>query len=106
MRLSDAIHPTEVTTPVKQLYYLIQLVITKDVELDQVQASIEAGIVNLAEIFKSESGWELLSRVKHSVAEGRFYSALLFLKKLFPIEQNLLMTSGSQKQQPPASHAA
>ncbi len=95
LRLSDAIHPSEATTPVKQLYYLIQLVISQDIEYAQAEDAIEESIIALKLVFEGTQCEAILHRVKVTIGRGLYYSALLSLKKVVAFEQKIVLANSS-----------
>lgn len=51
LRLRDAIHPEEVTTPVRRVCYIAQLVLSGDVDLPDAKAQILRGMEQLNQVF-------------------------------------------------------
>ena len=91
LRLSDALHPNEVTTPVRRVYYAAQLILSGDVREDVVKPEIIKNIENLRGIFEKLPEVEALDKALKSVENGRYYSVLCALKSLFPVEEAILL---------------
>ncbi len=90
LRCSDAIKPEQATTPVKKLYYGIQLLITGDLPQDaETLAAVEKEITVLETAF-SGIGQDVFRNIKAAMAQNRYYSALCSLKRLVLIENTLL----------------
>ncbi len=90
LRCSDAIKPEQATTPVKKLYYGIQLLITGDLPQDEeTLAAVDKEIAVLETAF-SGIGQDVFSNIKMAMSQNRYYSALCSLKRLVLIENTLL----------------
>ncbi|MFN7054792.1 flagellar biosynthesis repressor FlbT [Hyphomonas sp.] len=89
LRLRDALHPDDVNTPVKRVYYAIQLLITGD--LDEVEGvpSIDAQCRQLLEVF-SPINPDLIPTLRAMLARGNYYSALCHLRQVLTIESELI----------------
>ena len=90
LRLRDAIHPDEATTPVRRVCYTAQLVLSGDLEPEATQVSLLASVEHLMTVFARTEGQEHLRAAAGAIREGRFYVALKFLRALLPIEERLL----------------
>ncbi|WP_425092236.1 flagellar biosynthesis repressor FlbT [Tropicimonas sp. S265A] len=90
LRLKDAIHPDEVTTPVRRVCYSIQLVLSGDAEKDEMKMPILRGIEQLSQVFKdADSRLALDTSTKYAVSEN-YYLALKALRTLLQREERLL----------------
>jgi len=89
LRCADALHPEDVNTPVKQVYYALQLLITGDLEEDRTLPAIYKECDALAHVFETISP-KLIPTVQEMIGNGNFYSALCFLKNVIAVEANLL----------------
>ena len=92
LRLRDAIHPEEASTPVRQTAYLAQLAITGDAEEEEVKPRILKSIKQLETVFEDHDSREILTSAAEAAANGRFYSCLKRLKPLISREDRLLAT--------------
>ncbi|MDT0681696.1 flagellar biosynthesis repressor FlbT [Roseicyclus sp. F158] len=93
LRLRDAIHPEEATTPVRRVCYIAQLVLAGDAAPDEAQHQILRGIDQLSQVFVAREWLQVLSIAGDLVHEKNFYQALKILRRLIP-EEDRLMSSG------------
>lgn len=89
LRCRDAMHPTEVDTPVKQIYYAIQLLVTGDLEEDATVPAIDAECARLEDVFDHIDP-ELIPVLRSMIGRGNYYSAMCHLRQIMPIEAELL----------------
>ncbi|WP_036767171.1 flagellar biosynthesis repressor FlbT [Parvularcula oceani] len=93
LRLSDALHPDEVTTPIRRAYYAAQLILAGEpVDRDAVRDQIEA----LARIFETTPLAPKFQEAKAAAETGRYHSVLMTLRPLFAVEDEML-SSGDEK---------
>ena len=90
LRLRDALHPDEVTTPVRRVCYVAQLALSGDADPDEARAQLVRGIDQLAQALIDEPSREALDTARHAVLQGRVYQALRVLRTLLPHEEALL----------------
>jgi flagellar protein FlbT len=102
LRCRDAMHPTEVDTPVKQIYYAIQLLVTGDLMEDTTVPAIDAECARLEEVFDHIDP-ELIPVLRSMIGRGNYYSAMCHLRQIMPIEAELLAMPGSRAE--PLRHA-
>lgn len=95
LRLRDAIHPDEATTPVRRLCYQVQLVLSGDRQIDDVTPDLVAGISELSCVFTDPEQHHALSQARQAATEGQAYQALKALRSLLQIEDALLMRSNA-----------
>ena len=101
LRLRDAIHPGEVTTPVRRVCYIVQLVLSGDVTPDEAQRQLLRGIEQLSQVLTDADSRAQLGLATQAVLEGAHYQALKALRALLPREERLLASA----QLPPAASA-
>jgi flagellar protein FlbT len=94
LRLRDALHPEDVTTPVRRVCYIAQLVLSGDVELDEARTQILRGVEQLSQVFTDADSRAQLSRATESLVEGQIYQTLRALRALMPREDRLMAASG------------
>tara|TARA_R110001606_G_scaffold106809_3_gene231356 strand:+ start:220 stop:519 length:300 start_codon:yes stop_codon:yes gene_type:complete len=87
-------HPTEVDTPVKQIYYAIQLLVTGDLAEDETVPAIDAECARLEEVFDHIDP-ELIPVLRSMVGRANYYSAMCHLRQIMPIEAELLALPGN-----------
>ena len=90
LRLRDAIHPDEATTPVKRVCYIAQLVLAGEADPVEARAQILRGIEQLSQVFRDEDSTAHLDAATEAVAENRFYQAMKALRAILPREARLL----------------
>ncbi|WP_316014091.1 flagellar biosynthesis repressor FlbT [Roseobacter sp. HKCCA0434] len=93
LRLRDAIHPDDATTPTGRLCYLAQLIIAGEAEPEEGLARLSQGVEQLGQVFTSGDGHVLLTEAKWHLDCGQTYKALRKLKSLMPIEAALFELS-------------
>ncbi|MCP5037096.1 MAG: flagellar biosynthesis repressor FlbT [Rhodobacteraceae bacterium] len=95
LRLRDAIHPEEVTTPVRRVCYIAQLVLSGDVGKDEAHLQLLRGVEQLSQVLTDYDSRALLDRATEAVMEGQFYQALKALRGLLPREDRLMAATPS-----------
>ena len=90
LRLRDAIHPDEASTPVKRVCYIAQLAVAGEAEVSEAKSQLAAGIGQLSDALCGIEGAAHLDEALDAVREENFYAALRSLRKLLPIEEALL----------------
>ena len=89
LRLRDAIHPEEVTTPVRRVCYIAQLVLSGDAEPENARLQLLRGIEQLSQVLTDHDSRLQLNQASTSVLEGNHYQALKALRSLLPREERL-----------------
>jgi flagellar protein FlbT len=89
LRLRDAIHPEEVTTPVRRVCYIAQLVLSGDAEPQQARLQLLRGIEQLSQILTDHDSRLQLNQATASVLENNHYQVLKALHSLLPREERL-----------------
>ena len=89
LRLRDAIHPEEVTTPVRRVCYIAQLVLSGDANAKDARMQLLRGIEQLSQVLTDHDSRSLLSLATASVLEDQHYQALKHLRGLLPREERL-----------------
>ncbi|QFU10294.1 flagellar biosynthesis repressor FlbT [Rhodobacteraceae bacterium THAF1] len=93
LRLRDAIHPNEATTPVRRLCYLAQLVLSGDRRIEDVAPDLVSGINAISQIFTEPQQHEALSLARRAASDGQAYQTLKALRSLLHVETELLSRS-------------
>ena len=99
LRLSDALHPDDVNTPVKRAYYLAQLILSGDMEEEKAAGELLSHLYRLQTIFTDERGAHLIGKATRAAETGRYYSSLCQLKHLLSHEAQILMRASNLRQQ-------
>jgi flagellar protein FlbT len=90
LRLKDAIHPHEVTTPVRRVCYIVQLVLSGDADPQEAQQQLLRGIEQLSRAMTDPDSRAHLDKATEAVLSGQHYNALKALRNLLPREERLL----------------
>ncbi len=90
LRLRDAINPEEVTTPVRRVCYIAQLVLSGDVEAGEARLQLLRGIEQLSQVLTDHDSRQQLTAASRAVLEDQHYQALKALRSLLPREERLL----------------
>jgi len=93
LRLKDAIHPDEVTTPVRRVCYITQLVLSGDADAEEAKMQLMRGIEQLSQVFTDPDSREHLADASRMVLDGKHYAALKSLRLLLPREERLFATA-------------
>ena len=104
--MSDALHPDEVNTPFRRLYYAVQLILTKDESLENLQEDTKARFERLIKVFKDMPCEPGLIKAKNAFAAGRYYSVICGLKSMLKFEQELLFPKYKLAYDPSKDQAA
>ncbi len=99
LRLRDAIHPEDATTPVKRVCYIAQLAVAGETDTDDAKAQLAAGIGQLSDALVGLDGAECLNEALDALRDDNFYAALRALRRLLPVEESLIS-------EPDATHRA
>lgn len=95
LRLRDAIHPDEATTPVRRVCYIAQLAVAGEANILETSEQLRLGITQLRDALDGFDGVESLDQAMTAVSEENFYGALKYLRRLIPIEDELLTLKDS-----------
>lgn len=90
LRLRDAIHPEQATTPVSRVCYIAQLVLAGEADADQGQRQVMRGIAQLLQVFRHTDERYLLNQAAAFVTQAKYYQALKSLRALLPREAELM----------------
>ncbi|MDQ2065305.1 flagellar biosynthesis repressor FlbT [Xinfangfangia sp. CPCC 101601] len=90
LRLRDAIHPEEATTPVRRVCYIAQLVLSGDAVAGDTRHQLLRGIEQLSQVLVDPDSRSLLAQAGAAVMENEHYQALKALRGLLPREERLL----------------
>lgn len=90
LRLRDAIHPDEATTPVRRVCYSAQLVLSGDAVPEEARLPLLRHIEELSRILTDNDSRDHLAEATQAVLDGQFYRCLKALRTLLPREDRLL----------------
>ena len=89
LRLRDAIHPEQVTTPVRRVCYIAQLVLSGDADANDARQQLLRGIEQLSQALTDHDSRTQLDLATKAVIEDQPYQALKALRSLLPREERL-----------------
>ncbi len=95
LRLKDAIHPGEVTTPVRRVCYIAQLVLSGDADPAEARHQLLRGIEQLSQVLTDHDSRAHLDQATAAVLGDQTYEALKALRALLPREARLLAAAGA-----------
>ena len=90
LRLKDAIHPEEATTPVRRVCYATQLVLTGDTDPESSRLSLLRRIEELSQVFSDPDSRSSLALASNALMSNQHYKCLKALRSLLPREDRLL----------------
>lgn len=90
LRLRDAIHPEQATTPVRRACFAVQLVLSGDAAPAQMQPQILHRIEELSQVLRDPDSRALLARASDAWLAGEHYTCLKALRGLLSREARLL----------------
>ena len=91
---NHVLQPEQATTPLRQLYFIVQMMLINPEGAEQAMSMFRKSVVMLLTCFKNE---EVLTELKHidgMVTQGRAFEALKAIRALYPIEEQILDTAG------------
>lgn len=89
---NHVMQPEEATTPLRQLYFIVQMMLINPAGYEQSMTMFRKSIVMLLTCFTNE---EVLSELKHidgMVIQGKAFESLKAIRALYPIEDEVLNT--------------
>lgn len=89
---NHVLQPEDATTPLKQLYFIAQMILINPEGAEQSTAMFRKSVVMLLNCFKNEEILAELKRVDGLVTNGRAFEALKAIRGLYPIEDRILNT--------------
>lgn len=90
LRLRDAIHPDEATTPVRRVCYAAQLVLSGDADPEEARLPLLRHIEELSQVLIDPDSRAHLTQATEAVLQDRHYQCLKSLRALLPREERLL----------------
>lgn len=87
---SHVIQAHETTTPLRQLYFMIQAILINPAEAEDARRLYREHHVALVRNFSNEEILDGLAAVEGCMGEERTFEALKIIRQLFPVEQEIL----------------
>jgi flagellar protein FlbT len=96
---NHVLQPEDATTPLRQLYFIAQMILINPEGKEQSTAMFRKSIVMLLNCFRNDEVLAELKRIDGLVSTGRAYDALKSIRSLYPIEDSIL----NSPEMPPAT---
>lgn len=90
LRLRDAIHPDEATTPVRRVCYAAQLVLSGDASPEDARLQLLRRIEELSQVMTDPDSQAHLASATRALLDEQHYQCLKALRALLPREDRLL----------------
>jgi flagellar biosynthesis repressor protein FlbT len=87
---NHVLQPEGATTPLKQLYFIVQMMLINPEGADQSMTMFKKSIIMLLASFQNEEVLAELKRIDAVVTSGRPFDALKAIRSLYPIEEKIL----------------
>ncbi|MDF1601673.1 flagellar biosynthesis repressor FlbT [Mesorhizobium sp. YIM 152430] len=87
---NHVMQPEAAVTPLRQLYFIVQIMLISPRETDDARAMFRKSLPRLIDSFSSDAIKADLKQIDQLVAEGQVYEAMKMLRGLFPREDNIL----------------
>lgn len=97
LRLRDALHPNDATTPAKRLYYKAQLAVTGDLGVADAINDLLPGLQALLDALTDEESQTNIGEALRRAQTGEFYCVMRALKRVFPYEEKLLLLAQAKE---------
>lgn len=87
---NHVLQPEDATTPLKQLYFIAQMILINPEGAEQSTIMFRKSVVMLLTCFKNEEVLSELKRIDGMVTQGRAFDALKAIRGLYAIEDRIL----------------
>lgn len=87
---NHVLQPEDTTTPLRQLYFIAQMMLINPEGKEQSQALFRKSIMMLLACFRNEEILAELKRIDAMVSSGRPFDALKAIRALYPAEERVL----------------
>lgn len=87
---NHVLQPEQATTPLKQLYFIAQMILINPEGAQQSMVMFRKSISMLLTCFSNEEVLAELKRIDGMVSTGRAFDALKAIRGLYPIEEKIL----------------
>ncbi|HBS48794.1 MAG TPA: flagellar biosynthesis repressor FlbT [Rhodobacteraceae bacterium] len=94
LRLRDAIHPDDATTPVRRVCYAAQLILSGDSDPQSARLPLLRRIEELSQVFTDPDSRASLAEATQALIDDHHYRCLKALRTLLPREDRLFAARG------------
>lgn len=96
LRLRDALHPSDATTPVTRAYYAAQMRVAGETEADAAYTALEPMLDALVHAFGSTEHERVVRNAQDQLVKRNFYGVMRTLQPLIKVEEQLLGASAER----------
>lgn len=89
---NHVMQPEEATTPLRQLYFIVQMMLINPAGVDQSMEMFRKSIVMLLSCFNDEEVRSELKHIDGMVIQGKAFESLKAIRSLYPVEEKILNT--------------
>lgn len=89
---NHVIQPEDANTPLRQLYFIVQMMLINPEGIEQAKTLFRKSIVMLLSCFRDEDVLKELKQIDVIVNQGKPFDALKAIRALFPAESRILNT--------------
>ncbi len=89
---NHVMQPEEATTPLRQLYFIVQMMLINPAGVEQSMDMFRKSIVMLLSCFNDEEVRSELKHIDGMVIQGKAFESLKAIRGLYPIEEKILNT--------------
>lgn len=93
LRLRDALHPDETTTPLRRIYYIAQLAVAGAADAEAAKVEILEALGAVRAQGSDEGTLNAVAEAENAVRQGRLFAAMRALRRTFSAPAS---ASGSQ----------
>lgn len=90
LRLRDAVHPEQATTPVRRACFAVQLVLSGDSNPGKAHHNLLRQIEELSQVFQDVDSRRILDEASAAIIDEQHYRALKALRTMIPREDRLM----------------
>lgn len=94
------LQPEDARTPLRQLYFLVQIMLMDPAGADKAKAMFQVSLPRLLKAFENRRILAGLKHVDTLVSEGQVYEALKEIRALYPLEHEILGNTREQDERP------
>jgi flagellar protein FlbT len=87
---SHVMQPEQASTPLRQLYFILQIMLMNPGNADQARGMFRRSLPLLLDSFRNEHILSSLKHIDRLVAEGHVYDALKTIRGLYSLEDEIL----------------
>ncbi|AKI02136.1 flagellar biosynthesis regulator FlbT [Hoeflea sp. IMCC20628] len=90
---NHVLQPEQATTPLRQLYFIVQMMLINPEGAEQSMVMFRKSVVMLLTCFTNDEVQIELKHIDGMVTQGRAFEALKAIRALYPVEEQILNSS-------------